>query len=114
MITPDDVVAGAAHLAELCAEQGRAETPAVAVGGNVLLRAALPNGALDAHVGALTSGYGIPPHVAAGLPLTGPPAAVAERLRSYAAVGARHIVFGLISDDWHQQSDLLAEAVRLA
>jgi len=52
--------------------------------------------------------------VAAQLPLTGPPAAVAERLGSYASASARHIVLGLIGDDWRQQCDLLAEAVRLA
>lgn len=114
MIAPEDVAAGAAHLAELWAGQGRAGKPAVAVGGSVLLGAVLPSGTLNAHVSALISGYGIPPHLAAGLPLTGPPAAVAERLRSYAAAGARHIVLGLIGDDWHQQWDLLAEAVRLA
>jgi alkanesulfonate monooxygenase SsuD/methylene tetrahydromethanopterin reductase-like flavin-dependent oxidoreductase (luciferase family) len=113
MITPEGVATGMAHLAELYAGQGRAEKPAVAVGGSVLLGEALPDGALDAHVGALISGYGIPPHVAAKLPLTGPPAAVAERLGSYASAGARHIVLGLIGDDWHQQCDLLAEAVRL-
>jgi alkanesulfonate monooxygenase SsuD/methylene tetrahydromethanopterin reductase-like flavin-dependent oxidoreductase (luciferase family) len=114
MITPEGVAAGTAHLAEVCAGMGRAEIPSVAVGGSALLGAALPDKALDAHVGALISGYGIPPHVAAQLPLTGPPAAVAERLQSYAAAGARHIVLGLISDDWHQQCDLLAEAARLA
>ena len=80
----------------------------------MLLGEALPNGALDRHVGALSSGYGIPPHAAAQLPLTGPPAAVAERLESYAAAGAEHIVLGLISDDWRQQCDLLAETIRLA
>jgi hypothetical protein len=61
----------------------------------VLLGEALPDGALDAHVGALISGYGIPPHVAVKLPLTGPPATVAERLRSYASAGAQHIVLGI-------------------
>ena len=114
MITPDDVAAGAAHLAELCAGQGRADAPAVAVGGSVLLGAAALSDVLSAHVGALISGYGVPAHVAPELPLTGAPAAVGERLRAYAAAGARHIVLGLISDDWHQQCDLLAEAVRLA
>jgi len=114
MITPEGVATGAAHLAELCAGQGRAEKPAIAVGGSVLLGEARPDGALEAHVGALISGYGIPPRVAAELPLTGPPAAVAERLRSYASAGARHIVLGLIGDGWRQQCHLLAEAVALA
>jgi alkanesulfonate monooxygenase SsuD/methylene tetrahydromethanopterin reductase-like flavin-dependent oxidoreductase (luciferase family) len=114
MITPGDVGAGAAHLAGLCALRGRAGIPAVAVGGSVLLGAAPSADVLNAHVAALISGYGIPPRIATELPLTGPPAAIAERLRSYAAAGARHIVLGLIGDDWHQQCDLLAEAVNLA
>lgn len=113
MITPDGVAAGAADLAGLRAALGHVETPAVAVGGSVPLGAAPTPDMLSAHVAALVSGYGIPPHVAAELPLTGPPAAVAERLRSYATVGARHIILGLISDDWRQQCDFLAEAVNL-
>jgi alkanesulfonate monooxygenase SsuD/methylene tetrahydromethanopterin reductase-like flavin-dependent oxidoreductase (luciferase family) len=55
----------------------------------------------------------IPADIARELPLHGSPAAVAERLCSYAEAGAQHIVLGLISDDWRQQCDLLAEAVRL-
>jgi hypothetical protein len=79
----------------------------------VLLGPAPPPDVLRAHVAALIAGYRIPPHTVAEPPLTGPPAAVAERLQSYAAAGARHIVLGLIADDWHQQCDLLAEAVNL-
>lgn len=115
MVTPGEVAAGVAHLAELSAVQRRGETPAVAVGGTVLLGANLPASLLDTHVAALVSGYRIPPDVAPAIPLTGPPAAVAERLRSYAAAGARDVVLGLVNnDDWRRQCDLLAEAVALA
>ena len=113
MITPGDLAAGAAHLAELWAERDRTEIATVAVGGSVLLGADLPTGALDAHIAALVDGYRIPADVAAKLPLSGSPAAVAERLLSYADAGARHIVLGLIGGDWRQQCDLLAEAVGL-
>lgn len=113
MTTPEDLTAGAAHLAELCAQRDRPEIPAVAAGGSVLLGADLPSRALDAHVADLVDGYRIPADVAAKLPLSGPPAAVAERLHSYAASGARHIVLGLIGSNWRQQCDLLAEAARL-
>jgi alkanesulfonate monooxygenase SsuD/methylene tetrahydromethanopterin reductase-like flavin-dependent oxidoreductase (luciferase family) len=113
MITPEDLAAGTAHLAALCAEQDSTAIPAVAVGGSVLLGADLPGNALDAHIAGLTDGYRIPAGVAAQLPLAGPPAAVAERLRCYAGAGAQHIVLGLIGDNWRRQCELLAEAARL-
>lgn len=113
MITDSEVAAGRAHLAELSAGHGRTETPAVAVGGSVLLGAGEPSGTLDAHIAALTDGYRIPAEVAERLPLHGSPAAVAERLESYADAGAGHVILGLIGKDWRQQCDLLAEAVRL-
>jgi alkanesulfonate monooxygenase SsuD/methylene tetrahydromethanopterin reductase-like flavin-dependent oxidoreductase (luciferase family) len=113
MITDSEVAAGRAHLAELSAGHGRTEIPAVAVGGSVLLGAGGRSGTLDAHIAALTDGYRIPAEVAERLPLRGSPAAVAERLESYADAGAGHVILGLIGNDWHQQCDLLAEAVRL-
>jgi alkanesulfonate monooxygenase SsuD/methylene tetrahydromethanopterin reductase-like flavin-dependent oxidoreductase (luciferase family) len=81
--------------------------------GVMVLGARVPGSALDAHIAALAGGYRIPADIARELPLHGSPAAVAERLCSYAEAGAQHIVLGLISDDWRQQCDLLAEAVRL-
>ena len=80
----------------------------------MLLGTSLPDSAFDAHITALTASYRIPANIARQLPLRGSPAAVAERLCSYADAGAQHIVLGLIGDDWRQQCDLLAEAVRLA
>jgi alkanesulfonate monooxygenase SsuD/methylene tetrahydromethanopterin reductase-like flavin-dependent oxidoreductase (luciferase family) len=113
MITPAELASGLAHLAGLCAEAGAAKVPAAAVGGSVLLGPSLPDGALDAHVAALAGAYRIPAGTARQLPLRGSPAAVAERLRSYADAGARHIVLGLVAGDWREQLGLLAEAVRL-
>lgn len=114
MITPAELASGLAHLAGLRAGPDTGEIPAAAVGGSVLLGTRLPDSALDAHIAALTASYRIPADIARQLPLRGSPAAVAERLRSYADAGAQHIVLGLISDDWRQQCDLLAEAVMLA
>jgi alkanesulfonate monooxygenase SsuD/methylene tetrahydromethanopterin reductase-like flavin-dependent oxidoreductase (luciferase family) len=113
MIPPGDLAAGLAHLAELCAEQNVTEMPVAAVGGSVLLGAHPPESTLNAHITALTLSYGVPADIARQLPLRGSPAAVAERLRSYTDAGACHTVLGLIGDDWRQQCDLLAEAVRL-
>ncbi|MDX6418355.1 MAG: hypothetical protein QOG28_2975 [Trebonia sp.] len=113
MITPAELASGLAHLAGLRTGQDTAKIPAAAVGGSVLLGSGLPGSALDAHIAALAGSYRIPADIARQLPLRGSPAAVAERLRSYADAGAQHIVLGLISDDWQQQCDLLAEAVRL-
>lgn len=113
MITPAELASGLAHLAGLPAGRDAATVPAAGVGGSVLLGARVPGSALDAHIAALAGGYRIPADIARELPLHGPPAAVAERLYSYAEAGAQHIVLGLISDDWRQQCDLLAEAVRL-
>jgi alkanesulfonate monooxygenase SsuD/methylene tetrahydromethanopterin reductase-like flavin-dependent oxidoreductase (luciferase family) len=114
MITPGELTTGLAHLAQLCAEQNITGIPAAAVGAIVLLGTHLPGSALDAHITALTESYRIPAGIARQLPLRGSPAAVAERLQSYAEAGAQHIVLGLLGDDWRQQCDLLAQAVRLA
>jgi alkanesulfonate monooxygenase SsuD/methylene tetrahydromethanopterin reductase-like flavin-dependent oxidoreductase (luciferase family) len=113
MITAGELAAGAAHLGELCAEQGRREVPILAAGGSVLLSPGTSAHDLDAHVAALTEGYRIPAETASQLPLSGPPAAVAERLEEYASAGAQHIVLGLIGSNWREQCDQLAEAITL-
>jgi len=43
------------------------------------------------------------------IPLTGPPAAVAEQLSRYAEAGAHHVVIGLGGADWSAQCATLAE-----
>ena len=88
MITPGELASGLTHLAELRAGQETNQVPAAAVGGSVLLGTRLPADALTAHIAALTSSYHIPADIARQLPLRGSPAAVAERLCSYADAGA--------------------------
>jgi hypothetical protein len=43
------------------------------------------------------------------VPLTGPPASVAERLARHAEAGAHHAVIGLAGERWRQPCDLPAE-----
>jgi alkanesulfonate monooxygenase SsuD/methylene tetrahydromethanopterin reductase-like flavin-dependent oxidoreductase (luciferase family) len=113
MITPADLTSGIAHLAALCSERDTAKAPAAAVGGSVLLGTRSPDTVLKTHIAGLARDYRIPSDIARHLPLAGPPAAVAEQLRSYAEAGAQHIVLGFIDHNWRQQCDLLAEAVSL-
>lgn len=110
MLAPAQLAAGATHLAEMCADQGRNDTPAIAIGGSVLLGEPRSRAILDEHIAGLVDGYGIAPEIASSLPLTGPPQQVAERLSAYAEAGATHLVLGLIDDDWSRQCELLAQA----
>jgi alkanesulfonate monooxygenase SsuD/methylene tetrahydromethanopterin reductase-like flavin-dependent oxidoreductase (luciferase family) len=99
---------GARRMAELAAERGRPR-PGVAVGGSVLLGGSGTSPALDAHVAALTGMYGLPPEVAASVPITGSPARAAERFAEYARAGAEHLVLGIVGEDWLRQCELIAE-----
>jgi alkanesulfonate monooxygenase SsuD/methylene tetrahydromethanopterin reductase-like flavin-dependent oxidoreductase (luciferase family) len=60
-----------------------------------------------------STGRGIPPEDAVDLPITGTPAQAAERFAAYAYAGAIWLVLGTISDDWHAQWKLIAEAAAL-
>jgi hypothetical protein len=60
-----------------------------------------------------STGRGIPPEDAVDLPITGTPAQAAERFAAYACAGAIWLVLGTISDDWHAQWKLIAEAAAL-
>ncbi|QFG23195.1 LLM class flavin-dependent oxidoreductase [Actinomadura sp. WMMB 499] len=108
LITPREVAGGAARLAELAAGHGR-RVPAVAVGGTSALGGGDVPTRADIAAG-IASAYGRPPEEAADVPLTGPPAAAAERLAAYRDAGARHAVIGVAGGDWRTQVDLLAEA----
>jgi hypothetical protein len=59
---------------------------------------------------ALEGMYGLPPELAATVPITGRPAEAAERFAEYAAVGAEHLVLGIVGQDWLRQCELIAEA----
>ncbi|MGN6694011.1 MAG: hypothetical protein ACTHN0_07525 [Aquihabitans sp.] len=45
--------------------------------------------------------------------MTGPPAAVAERIAALGDVGAESVTFTLAAGEWFRQAELLAEAVSL-
>lgn len=84
LISPQDVARGRARLAELADGHGR-PAPVIAIGG----AAHLGGGATaQAEIAAGISGaYGRPLEEVAGIPLTGQPKEVAERLAEYRAAG---------------------------
>lgn len=101
LIPAAEVAAGAARLADL------ADTPRViAVGAT---------GALGENVASqgeieesIRANYG---RAAVGVPITGGPGQVADRLTEFHQAGAHHLVMGFADGDWRTQCDLLAEAV---
>ncbi|UBU13295.1 LLM class flavin-dependent oxidoreductase [Nonomuraea gerenzanensis] len=106
LISPEEVARGRAGLHELAAGHGR-PAPVITIGG-----AAHVGGgpAAQAEIAAgISSGYGRPLAEVAGIPLTGQPAEVAERLAEYRAAGASHAVIGISGGDWRAQVELLAE-----
>ncbi|MEV0999734.1 LLM class flavin-dependent oxidoreductase [Nonomuraea sp. NPDC050202] len=107
LISPQEVARGRVRLAELADGHGR-PAPVIAIGG-----AAHVGGgpAAQAEIASGISGaYGRPLEEVAGIPLTGQPEEVAERLAEYRAAGASHAVIGVSGGDWRAQVDLLAEA----
>ena len=107
MVLPADVGAGRADLRALAAELAR-PVPPIAVG---LFGSLGPDGVPASHLAAGISGsYGVDADRAAQLPVSGTPAAAAERLAAYCAAGADHLVVGLAGANWRHQVDLLAEA----
>lgn len=109
MVPAEFVAGGAARLRVLAGERGLA-APAVAVGGAAILGADASPPLLEAFTAEVTQGYGVPPAVAARLPITGSPARAAERFAEYARAGAEHLVLGVIGGDWRRQCELIAEA----
>jgi hypothetical protein len=57
--------------------------------------------------------YGMPAEAVPDMVVTGPPAAIAERIAALGEVGAETIAFTLAAGDWFRQAELLAEAVAL-
>ncbi|MGI5128110.1 LLM class flavin-dependent oxidoreductase [Pseudonocardia sp. CA-107938] len=100
LVTPAAVAAGVARLAELT---DRPLTVAVGAAGAIGdgVRSAAE---IERSIGA---GYGID---ATGIPITGSPAEVADRLAELGRAGAHHLVMGFADGDWRKQCELLAEA----
>ncbi|TYB59076.1 LLM class flavin-dependent oxidoreductase [Nonomuraea sp. PA05] len=106
LISPEEVARGRDRLAELAAGHGR-PAPVIAIGGAAHVGG---GAAAQAEIAAgISGGYGRPLEEVAGIPLTGQPEEVAERLAEYRAAGAGHAVIGVSGGDWRAQVDLLAE-----
>jgi alkanesulfonate monooxygenase SsuD/methylene tetrahydromethanopterin reductase-like flavin-dependent oxidoreductase (luciferase family) len=104
MTTPQGIADGARQLPQAAQ---------IAVGGMALLGADATDPRIDQFVASPIDGRGIPPEDAVDLPITGTPAQAAERFAAYADAGATWLVLGTISDDWHAQWKLIAEAAAL-
>jgi alkanesulfonate monooxygenase SsuD/methylene tetrahydromethanopterin reductase-like flavin-dependent oxidoreductase (luciferase family) len=57
--------------------------------------------------------YGMPADAVPGILVTGGPAAVAERIRALAAIGAERVVVTLAAGNWSRQLELLADATAM-
>jgi alkanesulfonate monooxygenase SsuD/methylene tetrahydromethanopterin reductase-like flavin-dependent oxidoreductase (luciferase family) len=111
-LPPDRLAAPAERLAEIAAEVGR---PVPAITASVMAAIdgdpALPDDA--GLVRRLTDPdglFGMPADALPDVVVTGPPAAVAERLAALSDLGAERAVFSIGAGDWYRQAELAAEA----
>jgi alkanesulfonate monooxygenase SsuD/methylene tetrahydromethanopterin reductase-like flavin-dependent oxidoreductase (luciferase family) len=109
------LTAATERLAELAADAGR-QVPTItgtfmaAIDGDP----ALPDEAgLVRKVSDPDGLFGMPAEVVPDMVVTGGPAAVADRIDGWAAVGAERVVVTLAAGDWFRQAELLAEAKAL-
>jgi alkanesulfonate monooxygenase SsuD/methylene tetrahydromethanopterin reductase-like flavin-dependent oxidoreductase (luciferase family) len=114
--TPETVMTRHAHLAELASADER-PTPPITASVMVALAGdpALPDH--DSLVRALADPdgpYGIPIDVIPQMLFEGTPAELAQRLAGYARANAERVIVTIAAGDWPRQSELLAEASRLA
>jgi alkanesulfonate monooxygenase SsuD/methylene tetrahydromethanopterin reductase-like flavin-dependent oxidoreductase (luciferase family) len=114
-LPPDQLAPVAGRLAELAGERRR-PVPTITASTTVAL-AGDPNVPdADGLVRLMSDPdgvYGMPAAAVPEILVTGPPAAIAERLDALAALGAERIVVTLAAGDWHRQAELLAEAASL-
>jgi alkanesulfonate monooxygenase SsuD/methylene tetrahydromethanopterin reductase-like flavin-dependent oxidoreductase (luciferase family) len=109
MVPAEFVAQGAARLRQFAADAGR-PAPAAAVGGAAVLGPDASPALLAAYAEEVARRYGVPPGVAARVPITGSAAEAAERFAAYARAGAEHLVLSPIGGDWRRQCELIAEA----
>lgn len=105
MVTPEQLRASAARLAELAGEAGRASP---AVGSNVFV--SLGEDHSEQLAGYLAHTYGLDPEHAARLVVGGSPAKVGDRLAEYVEAGAEGLVVVPFGPDTRRQYELAAEA----
>jgi alkanesulfonate monooxygenase SsuD/methylene tetrahydromethanopterin reductase-like flavin-dependent oxidoreductase (luciferase family) len=107
LIGPADLAGKVVRLREIADELQR-PVPSISVGGHAIL---VDNpAAVESFVRVLVEAHGMPPEKAAGVPVTGSPARVAERLQAYSEAGADRVGLGLDGGDWMRQAEALAEA----
>lgn len=107
LISPENLAPKVVRLRELADELGR-PVPWITVGGHAILADA-PD-AVESFVRVLVDLQGMSPEEAAGVPVTGGPAQVADRLAAYAEAGAAGVGLGLDGGSWLRQTEILAEA----
>ncbi|GGL13931.1 N5,N10-methylene tetrahydromethanopterin reductase [Sphaerisporangium melleum] len=108
LISPGELAAGKARLAELAARRGR-PAPVIAIGGAAALGSGPDVPSRREIATGMSAAYGRPLEDVMDIPLMGRPAEAAERLNAYRDAGAEHAVIGISDGDWRAQVDLLAE-----
>ena len=114
-VDPELTAQAMGRLGELAAEQGR-PTPTLIASSMAVIDGdpAVPSAEeLVAKVSDVDGLYGMPAEAVPDMVVTGPPAAIAERIAALGEVGAETIAFTLAAGDWFRQAELLAEAVAL-
>lgn len=114
-LPPAQVEPAAERLRALAAEAGRA-APEIIGSVTVAIEGDPSLPSREAVAAALTDPdgvYGMPAAAVDDILVSGPPAAVAERLHGWFDLGAERVVVTLAAGDWHRQAELLAEAAAL-
>jgi alkanesulfonate monooxygenase SsuD/methylene tetrahydromethanopterin reductase-like flavin-dependent oxidoreductase (luciferase family) len=114
-VAPAQIAVAAKRLAELAAERGR---PAPKITGSMLAAIdgdpALPRrGELTRRLTDPDGMFGMPADAVPDILVAGGPAAVAERISAWRAIGAERVVVTLAAGNWSRQAELLAEASAL-
>lgn len=114
-VDPDLTAQAMARVADAAEELGRPRPALIASSMAVIDGdASVPSAEqLVAKVSDVDGLYGMPAEAVPDMVVTGPPAAVAERIAALGAIGAEQVVFTLAAGDWFRQAELLAEAVSL-
>jgi alkanesulfonate monooxygenase SsuD/methylene tetrahydromethanopterin reductase-like flavin-dependent oxidoreductase (luciferase family) len=98
------------RLSEFADAAGR-PVPMLAMGGVAAVD--VTQSTVDEYVAGLAGSYGIQAEQAAKVPITGSPREAADRFAEFAAAGVRHLVLGVVGDDWKRRCALIAEAKSL-
>jgi alkanesulfonate monooxygenase SsuD/methylene tetrahydromethanopterin reductase-like flavin-dependent oxidoreductase (luciferase family) len=114
-LPPEQLARPAARLAELAAEVGR-PVPGISVSVMAAIDGdpALPDDAgLVRRLTDPDGTFGLPADAVPETVVTGPPAALAERIAAFGELGVERVVLSLAGGDWHRQAELIVEAAAL-